>query len=233
MIVRKHFSRSLTFTARCLNGLARIICRSPSEVEYARWLSVDGDRTLRLQYDLSAESVVIDVGGYVGQWASDIYAMYGCIVHVFEPIEEFASFIRARFAQNTRILVHKAALSDRDGKASAVKDGDATRLTKQGSEGESVATVRFADFIEQEGIANVDLLKINIEGGEYDLLWHIINQGLLDRMRNIQVQFHNIAPGSAADMRAIKQELKRTHELTYEYEFVWENWRRKQQFGTP
>src|SRR5438477_4586077 len=49
-----------------------------SEKRVIAWREINGDRTLRLSYDLSENDVVFDVGGYEGQWASDIYAMYGC-----------------------------------------------------------------------------------------------------------------------------------------------------------
>jgi hypothetical protein len=39
-----------------------------------------------LEYDLNADSVCIDIGGYEGQWASDIFGRYGCTIHVFEPV---------------------------------------------------------------------------------------------------------------------------------------------------
>ena len=68
-------------------------------------------------------------------------------------------------------------------------------------------------------------MKINIEGGEYELLEHLIEEKLMADIANIQVQFHDFIPGAQARMEAIQQELKKTHSLTYQYLFVWENWR--------
>jgi hypothetical protein len=41
------------------------------------------------------------------------------------------------------------------------------------------------------------------------------------------VQFHDFVPNAEPRMRQIQQALAETHELTYAYPFVWENWRRK------
>jgi hypothetical protein len=46
-------------------------------------------------------------------------------------------------------------------------------------------------------------------------------------MRDIQVQFHDFVPDAEHRMRRIQQALEATHDLTFEYPFVWENWRRK------
>jgi hypothetical protein len=71
----------------------------------------------------------------------------------------------------------------------------------------------------------VDLMKINIEGGEYELLEHLIARGLTKRIRNIQVQFHeDVMAGAAGRMERIQSRLAETHHLTYQERFVWENW---------
>src|SRR5689334_20464611 len=72
------------------SGLVRITTPTP---ELREWRRIDGDHTLRLDYDLGPESTVLDVGGYEGQFASDIVAMYGCRVEVFEPVPAFAQRI--------------------------------------------------------------------------------------------------------------------------------------------
>ena len=41
---------------------------------------------------------------------------------------------------------------------------------------------------------------------------------------NIQVQFHNIAVESARRMERIQKAMEITHQPTYQYKFVWENW---------
>lgn len=80
------------------------------------------------------------------------------------------------------------------------------------------------DFFNTIHITHIDLLKINIEGGEYDFLERIIEDKIINNITNIQVQFHDFAPNAEVRMKAIQSKLSQTHYTTYSYEFVWENW---------
>ena len=58
------------------------------------WFAEDGDYTYRLNYDsLDKNSIVVDLGGYKGQWASDIFSKYQSRVFVFEPVAAYFNFI--------------------------------------------------------------------------------------------------------------------------------------------
>ena len=46
-------------------------------------------------------------------------------------------------------------------------------------------------------------------------------------VENIQVQFHNLSEDSRLKMEHIQQGLGKTHIPTYQYDFVWENWKLK------
>jgi len=76
-------------------------------------------------------------------------------------------------------------------------------------------------------ISIVHFMKINIEGGEYDLLEHLLESGFISSITNIQVQFHDFVPNAEVQMNKIQHELSKTHSLTYQYPFVWENWQKK------
>ncbi len=41
--------------------------------EIGKWRKANGDGTLRLNYPLTPDSVVFDLGGYVGDWAQQIH----------------------------------------------------------------------------------------------------------------------------------------------------------------
>ena len=75
------------------------------------WFKINGDKTLRLFYKLNQDSVVFDVGGYEGNWASDIFSMYLCNILIFEPVESFFNIIKKRFKQNRKINFFKFGLA--------------------------------------------------------------------------------------------------------------------------
>jgi FkbM family methyltransferase len=196
------------------------------ELAFRDWLSVQGDKTLRLDYPLDERSVVFDVGGFEGQWASDIFARYVCRVHVFEPVRAFADAIVRRFAANDRIKVHPVALGPVAGRADLTIAADSSSLYLPGTQRTPIDMVTPEQVFAAEGIDEVALMKINIEGGEYNLLDHMISTGLIRRVENVQVQFHSHLPEAERRMRDIHARLEETHQPTFQYRFVWESWRR-------
>ncbi len=188
------------------------------------YLEANGDKTLRVNYDLNKDSVVFDLGGYEGQWAYDIFLKYGCNIHVFEPVPSFAENIRKRFSDNKKIQVYSFGLSDKNSNEEIYSNGYKSSLFKKEGNATEIKLVKFSDFFSQNNINFIDLMKINIEGGEYDLLEELIRTNLVKKIKNIQVQFHNFVPNAEDRMKKIQSELEKTHKLTYQYKFVWENW---------
>ena len=60
----------------------------PTKDEY-RWIDDKGDSELRLNYNLNEDSVVVDLGGFKGDWSALISEKYSCNIHIFEPVREF------------------------------------------------------------------------------------------------------------------------------------------------
>ena len=87
-----------------------------------------------------------------------------------------------------------------------------------------VIFVSFVKFLNENNIDNIDLIKINIEGDEFPVLKSLIDNDVIHMFKNIQVQFHQFIPDSVNLRNWIREKLTLTHKLTYDYEFVWENW---------
>ncbi|WP_160012597.1 FkbM family methyltransferase, partial [Rhizobium sp. 18055] len=200
---------------------------SEKEAAHAKWVADFGDKTLRLQYGIRQSDIVVDLGGYEGQWASDIFSRYLCTVHVVEPVQIYAEAISDRFANNGSIHLHQCALGAQSGEIKVSISGDASSAFKPSNSLETAKVVSFGSWMNELGISEIALLKINIEGGEYELLEHLISTGLALKIRNIQVQFHDFVPDSDSRMLRIQQDLALTHCLTYQYTYVWENWQRR------
>ena len=106
---------------------------------------------------------------------------------------------------------------------------NASSVFNAGEKTEFIQIESISQFIRENEINNIDLIKINIEGGEFELLEYLLAAGLITLFDNIQVQFHDFVPDAEKRMKAIQQKLALTHYPTYQYEFVWENWKRKQE----
>ncbi len=197
------------------------------EIQFKRvkpWVKVQGDKSLRLDYDLKETSIVFDLGGFEGQWASDIFAKYLCKVYVFEPYLPFYENIKRRFALNEKIQVFSFGLAAAtiESKISFNGDNTSSHINKEANVG--INLVSFTEFIESNNLQSIDLIKINIEGAEYDLLEYLLENGQIERFKNIQVQFHDFVPNASQRVLKIRTQLQLTHRPTYLFDFVWENW---------
>ena len=190
-----------------------------------KWQDDKGDQTLRLSYPLDENSLVFDVGGYIGNFAADIFCKYNCNIYIFEPVTELYEKIKVRFSNNLKVKVFHAGLSDRSSTAKISVNGSSSSVLKTNSEKiEDIKLISVVDFIKEHGIKEIGLMKINIEGGEYFLLDSLIKNNLLDIARYYQIQFHKFIPDAKKKRENIRFELKKTHRLLWDYPFVWENW---------
>jgi FkbM family methyltransferase len=189
------------------------------------WTAIDGDRSLRLNYDLNKNSVVFDLGGYQGDWSEQIYRRYGCRVFVFEPVPGFAHKIAERFRGNSNVSVFEFGLGSKNDKIRLTLSDNATSSFTSGQGRVIDGEIKdFAEFVRESGIQDIDLLKINIEGGEFELLDHLISTKYIDRVRHIQVQFHQFVPGAEELVRDLRKRLWTTHILSYSLDWIWDGW---------
>ncbi|MBS4011616.1 MAG: FkbM family methyltransferase [Roseovarius sp.] len=196
----------------------------PEDERMARWHALGGEKR-RLDYDLDPASVVFDLGGYNGLWTSEIYARFRCRVHVFEAAPSFATALGKRFEHNPDITVYDFGLASEDGLIRLGVSEDATSAFRV-SDRQEVGNLRCArEVLAELGDPTIDLMKINIEGGEYDLIEHLVESGDISRIKDLQVQFHDFVPDAQSRMQRIQSSLTATHDLTWQVEFVHENWR--------
>tara|TARA_B110000046_G_C12950521_1_gene379923 strand:+ start:338 stop:997 length:660 start_codon:yes stop_codon:yes gene_type:complete len=211
--------------------LREILLRKEKLIQYKRckpWFEIKGDQTLRLNYPLNKESIVFDLGGYKGEFAKDIYDKYQPVVHVFEPVPSFYNIIKNTFVNNDKVNVYNYGLAGKDTKMKISTSEDGSSVYISSSDYQIILLKSIIDFIKINKINHVDLIKINIEGGEYEVLETLLNNNMISIFKNIQVQFHDFIVENAKErMNAIQKKIALTHELTYQYEFVWENWKLK------
>ena len=207
----------------------RTIVKDPFSVSVRQWKRDRGDATLRLDYPLNETSVVLDVGGYQGDFASALVDRFHCRVLVFEPMPAFYQQCNKRFANEPMVSVFDYGLGARDEQLSLSTSNDASSFFRDtGADGFVPAQVRDVSSVwEQLELTRVDLMKINIEGGEYALLHRLIETGLIRRIDNLQIQFHDFVDDAADRRSELRRQLEQTHEESWCYEFVWENWSRK------
>jgi FkbM family methyltransferase len=204
----------------------RRILKDPFQLAVKQWKRDRGDSTLRYDYELAADSLVVDVGGYHGDFAAEIVRRFGCRVAVFEPMPAFYDLCVTRFANDPRVSVYPFGLGSDDAvlELSDLDNGSSFHI--KGNAAESVhAEIRDVARVWQElDFSIVSLMKVNIEGGEYPLIPRLIETGLISNVEHLQVQFHDFIDGATTQRASIRDHLAQTHQESWCYPFVWENW---------
>lgn len=172
------------------------------------------NENLRHEYPLTKDSLVFDIGGYKGEWSKIIYDKYRCNIYCFEPVFEI---------DNPDIKVYNFGIGAYSGHAVINIDKDKTGIFCCSGESKIINIVGIMDFIKDNDINHIDLMKINIEGMEYELLNTLLDNDWVKNITDIQVQFHRSLL-SDSEMWHIQNRLKNTHYTTYQYRYVWENW---------
>ena len=204
---------------------------SPKELR--RWYEDGGDFKLRFNYPLNENSIVFDLGGFKGDFASELYARTPCEIYIFEPIKEYQLTIKDRFKLNKMIKVFPFGLSSKTESTLIDKNGESSSVLVNNSNNkviksrEKIQLVNIVDFINEQNIVDVDLMKINIEGAEYDVLSKLLDENKLINIKYLQIQFHDLDKNSYKKKEDIRNKLRETHNCEYCYEFIWENWIRK------
>lgn len=177
---------------------------------------------------LEPGDIALDVGGYKGDWAERMTALYGVTVHAFEPHPRFIQHLQNRFAAREDITVQGYAMGAVPGTLDLSDDENASSALVASGASVTGEVRPVSQVFEALGLAHVAVVKMNIEGGEYDLLPALIEAGLITRIDRLVVQFHRYSDAQVAERDAIRAQLARTHACIWEYPFLWEEWVRKE-----
>ena len=196
---------------------------------WERYIREDPFELRRITYPLNEDSLVIDLGGYKGEWSQQIYCRYRCMIDIYEPHPVLAAAIGKRFWGNPDIRVYPMALSD-IARFADLHGNDiyASILPSDGCITEVIVDQASAIFNTLYSGKIIDLLKINIEGSEYDVLPDLIKNYDISTIRNIQVHFHNTVPDYVQKRAVIQQALFATHKQDWCYDYLYESWSVKQ-----
>ena len=193
---------------------------------------------MRYTYDLNKNSVVLDFGGFTGGFAEKITSKYGCKVYIYEAVNRYYQQIVNK--NNPNLIPFNCGVSTLNGKThihvcdegSAI--GNYAEQKKKNDKNSSYQSnvAKFAHEPPEEIVVrdvvqilneydHVDLLKINIEGIEYEILPHIINSGYINKIKHLQIQFHDFVNNSDVLHTNITSELKKSHNLVFESMWNW------------
>ena len=63
---------------------------------------MDGDEKLSLDYKFTNESIIFDVGTYIGSFTEKLLNKFDCYVYAFEPKEKYFNNLLKKFEKNKK-----------------------------------------------------------------------------------------------------------------------------------
>ena len=144
-------------------------------------------------YKIKPNDIVVDIGASVGSFTYSILNKNPKSVYCVEPSRElFGSLVRntSKFTTKTPIVYVNKAISDN---REDVKIFSGNQNVYGGNN--NFETIKFKEFIDEYGIKKIDFLKLDCEGGEYDIFNEENIDWILQNVSNIAGEFHLTYPG--------------------------------------
>lgn len=148
---------------------------------------------------IDAESVVYSVG--VGEDASfdlSLIEKYGLIIHAFDPTPKSISWVESQNLPAS-FRMHEFGLADFDGSISFNPPSNPdhvshTIMDRAETEDESidVEVKKLKTIMDEMGHEKIDLLKMDIEGAEYQVIDDIVKSDI--RPNQLLIEFHHRFP---------------------------------------
>lgn len=186
-----------------------------------KWFLVDGNKKYLLNYPLNKDSCIFEVGGYTWVFTDEAIQKFDCSFYIFEPIQQYYDILVEKYKDNKKVKVFQFWLWNKNTKLEMWLSNDGTSAFKAGVT-ETVEIKQFSQFIEENWIKNIDLISINIEGGEYDLIEDMVSSNAVSMMHYIQVQFHDFVENAESLRNDRVAKILNTHNRMYSFPFVWE-----------
>jgi FkbM family methyltransferase len=184
-----------------------------------------GDNRFLFNFDLNSNSTVFDIGSYDGAYFRDISRRYSCHIHAFEPVPTF--YQNSCFMLPGKVKVRNYALGKVDDTFTITLADNASGAFAEGGEKIECKKISFNSYVKENNISQIDLLKVNCEGGEYELLEAIIESNWLQYIDNIIIQFHLIPEIPVETRQKIVDKIGETHNIMFSFPFIWEGWKTK------
>jgi FkbM family methyltransferase len=158
---------------------------------------------------LEENSVVIDVGAHIGSF-SICSALKGARILALEPVpdnyELLVKNIRLNNLQGQVKLFNLAMWSSSGEQTLRIADdstgGSGFYYNKDTAPAISTRCVRLEEFMDAEGIASCDLLKLDCEGAEFEIL-SAMGRETWNRVKTIILEYHLFAGYSLSQLQEL------------------------------
>ena len=178
--------------------------------------------------DLDSNAVIFDIGGFKGEFTEEIQNISDCNIYIFEPVKEYYDLIVEQQKNNPKVHIYHFGLGGGAMNTKINIKGSGSSVFIDASNEEEYQDIKIesiVEFISSKNIDKINLMKINIEGGEYELLDALVNnKEMISLVKTFLIQFHDFVPDAVVKRHTLQKKLTLTHKKVFDYPFIWEKW---------
>ena len=187
------------------------------------WLLIRGDNRLYKKYNLKEDSIIFDVGGFKGKFTDKFLKEFNCKSFIFEPNPIYYKYLSDKYKNNEKVKVFEFGLGPVNHDKYLTDENESATIEDYKTD-YKISVKNINEVIEKLNITKIDLLKLNIEGAEYELLDCMLETKTIEIFESIQVQFHNNILFYENYRNKIRKYLSYTHKEVWSYYLIWERW---------
>jgi FkbM family methyltransferase len=159
---------------------------------------------------LSADSVVVEVGAYRGDWVYEVATRYHCTIHAFEPATLALKFLRAKVQGLENVTIYPIALGKHNEEITLYDcQRDGAGIYARGGRNEPASSRDVSQVIDE--IGPVDLMHLNAEGSEMDIIERLVETGQIASIDHLMIQWHPRDTSSALRVGRVGKSLDASH----------------------
>ena len=214
---------------RRLYGLKLLLTQGKTDATF--WF-LHNRHELKYSLNLAKEGIVLDIGAYKGNFTLNLLRKNSKLTYLlYEPILQYYNIARNNLGDQTNVVIIQKGVSS-DGRKIQLRDeGLRSRQIIRASDIYlEIQTQNILELFEAD--SRIELLKMNIEGMEYECLEILIKTEKLKLANNLLIQFHNFESTSEDRYLAIRDKLNMEYECVFSYKWIWELWKRKPEIST-
>lgn len=190
------------------------------------WILIRGDDRLHKKYDMKEDSIFFDIGGFEGKFTDKILKEFNCHSLIFEPNPIYFEKLKDKYKNHEKVKVFGYGLGASNQDLYLIDENESSKIVDYKTN-YRISVKDINEVIDDLGIVKIDLLKLNIEGAEYELLDYLIETKKIEIVESIQVQFHNNIRFYENYRNKIRKYLSETHKEVWSYYLIWERWDKK------
>ena len=225
--IKKRLKKSIFFPFFIKSrNILRVLYSTKSRNRFL-WNIRSGDEHLSLDYPLNINSTAMVVGAFEGNYLEKLDKKFSCKIFAFEPVEKYFKILEKKFLNSNNITLLNLGLSNKTETVNIFVDKESSSVFKETNSSLSADMISVSNFFRIYQISSIDLIYMNIEGGEYAVLDKLIRTGLISKIKYLQIQFHKVDKNSKNQRNIIRKKLRYTHRLAFNFPFIWERWDKK------